>query len=162
MVPIARAGSATAFRADVGGAEASPLGTELFASMTPGDRGRFVWLSSSEPAGLDCADESDPASLLVCSQLSEGLYASTPGGVSPIPSLAQRCAPNAELTVWTCSLRANVVFHDGAALDANDVVSSFAAQWDASNPLHRGRQGTFAAFVERFGGLLNAPAVPTR
>ena len=38
MVPIARAGSTAAFRADVDGAVASPLRHERFAAMTPGDR----------------------------------------------------------------------------------------------------------------------------
>ena len=30
-------------------------------------------------------------------------------------------------------------FHDGADLDANDVVVSYAAQWDTKHPLHKGR-----------------------
>lgn len=158
MIPIARAGSAAAFRADVQDALASPVRTESFASMRPGDRGRLVWLSRTEPPGLYCADESDPVALLVCSQVSEGLYAVAPGGVTAVPSLAERCVPNAELTVWTCTLRSGVTFHDGARLDANDVVMSFAVQWDAEHPLHRGREATFAAFAERFGGFLHAPA----
>jgi hypothetical protein len=45
-------------------------------------------------------------------------------------------------------------------LDANDVVLSYAAQWDTDNPLHRGRTGTFLAFQDRFGGFLNPPATP--
>ena len=38
MIPIGRAADATAYRADVDGAVASPLGLERFAPMTPGDR----------------------------------------------------------------------------------------------------------------------------
>ena len=49
-------------------------------------------------------------------------------------------------TVWTCNLRTGVRFHDGATLDAGDVVTSFAAQWDADHPLHAGHDGTFAPF----------------
>ncbi len=160
MIPIAHAGSAAAFRADVDGAVASPARTEPLASMTPGDRTRFVWLSSAEPAGLDCADEPDPAPQLVCSLLMEPLYASTPGGVSTRPSLAERCTPNAELTVWSCDLRPALTFHGGAGLDASDVVLSYARQWDAEHPMHRGRQGGFTAFLDRFGGFLHPLPAP--
>jgi ABC-type transport system substrate-binding protein len=51
-----------------------------------------------------------------------------------------------------------VRFHDGTTLDANDVVLSFAAQWDAEHPLHAGREGRFQPFIDTFGGLLNPPA----
>ena len=45
--------------------------------------------------------------------------------------------------MWTCALRDGVTFHDGATLDANDVVVSFAAAWDTKHPLHIGRDGLF-------------------
>ncbi|MEP6639327.1 MAG: ABC transporter substrate-binding protein [Chloroflexota bacterium] len=160
MIPVARIATAAAFRADVTGAAASPLHLERFASMMPGDRRQFVWLTTAEPAGLYCADETDPVSSLVCAQMMEGLYAYDPSGASTVPALAQRCDPNPELTVWTCKLRKGVTFHDGSVLDANDVVLSFAVQWDAEHPLHRGRDGTFRTFASWFGGFLNAPAVP--
>jgi ABC-type transport system substrate-binding protein len=75
-----------------------------------------------------------------------------------MPALASRCAPDKGLIVWTCDLRAGVVFHDGATLDASDIVLSFAVQWDAEHPLHRGREGAFARFAAWFGGFLNPPA----
>jgi peptide/nickel transport system substrate-binding protein len=53
-----------------------------------------------------------------------------------------------------------VVFHDGSRLDAGDVLTSFAVQWNAENPRHVGRTGTFATFAAWFGGFLNAPAAP--
>ncbi|MEX1168565.1 MAG: ABC transporter substrate-binding protein [Chloroflexota bacterium] len=158
MIPIAHAGSLAVFRADVGQAVASPMRTERFAAMTPGDRRQLVWLMASEPEGLYCADESTPASHLVCAQLVEGLFGFAPDGASVVPSLATACEPVPELTTWTCSLRTGVVFHDGTTLDANDVVLSFAAQWDAEHPLHAGREGRFRPFVDTFGGLLNPPA----
>ena len=128
--------------------------------MTPGDRRQLVWLSTAEPAGLYCADETDPVSDLVCAQLSESLYGYDPTSAATIPSLAKVCDPDADLTVWTCTLRSGVTFHDGSLLDANDVVLSFAVQWDAEHKLHRGHDGTFATFAARFGGFLNAPAPP--
>jgi ABC-type transport system substrate-binding protein len=157
MIPIAHAGSMSAYRADVDGAQASPVRYERFAAMTPGDRHQFVWLTSAEPEGLYCADETAAVAQLVCSQLTEGLYAFVAGGASVAPALAETCGPNPELTTWTCTLRTGVTFHDGAALDANDVVLSFAAQWDAEHPFHRGREGRFQPFIDTFGGLLNPP-----
>ena len=57
MVPVAHGGSGTAFKADVTGAHASPLGNESFSVMTPGDRKQFVWMQNAEPLSLYCADE---------------------------------------------------------------------------------------------------------
>jgi len=157
MVPVAHGGSAVAYRADVQGAHSSPLGNEHFGSMTPGDRTQMVWMQNGEPPGLYCADESDGEALRVCEQMMEGLYAYEIGGTAAEPALAESCTPNATLDVWTCTLRSGVTFHDGAALDANDVVLSYASQWDAEHPLHKGRDGSFTYFPGLFGGFLNPP-----
>jgi ABC-type transport system substrate-binding protein len=127
--------------------------------MVPGDRRQLVWLTSSEPAGLYCADEADPVSDLVCAQLSESLYGYDPTGAATVPSLARRCDPDKDLTVWTCTLRKGVTFHDGSTLDAGDVVQSFAVQWDAEHKLHAGRTGRFDHMAAWFGGFLNPPSV---
>jgi hypothetical protein len=50
-----------------------------------------------------------------------------------------------------------VTFHDGSTLDANDVVLSYAVQWDAEHELHVGRDGSFTYFGALWGGFLNAP-----
>ena len=55
------------------------------------------------------------------------------------------------------SLRQGVKFHNGADLDANDVVLSYGVQWDAAHPLHVGRDGNFTYFPGLFGQFLNAP-----
>lgn len=158
MVPIAHGGSGVAYKADVEGAFASPLGNEYFAVMDPGGRDAFVWMQNGEPAGLYCADETDGEALRVCEQVTEGLLAYEIGGTEVVPGLAEECTANDDLTVWTCKLRAGVKFHDGSALDANDVVMSWAVQWDAANPLHVGRDGSFTYFSSLWGGFLNAPA----
>ena len=158
MIPIAHAGAMTAYRADIAGAQSSPVHHERFAAMAATDRRQFVWLASVEPDGLYCADETGAAAELVCSQLTEGLYAFVPGTASVAPALAEVCKPNPELTIWTCTLRTGVTFHDGTALDANDVVLSFAVQWDAEHPLHRGHEGRFQPFIDTFGGLLHPPS----
>ena len=163
MIPVAHGGSATAWRADVQGAHSSPLGNENLAVMTPGDRDQLVWMQNAEPGGLYCADESDGESLRVCEQVMEALYAYEVGGVETQPALAESCDPNQDLTVWTCRLRQGVTFHDGATLDANDVVLSYAVQWDLKHPLHKGRDNSFTYFSGLFGGFLNVepPASPS-
>jgi peptide/nickel transport system substrate-binding protein len=160
MIPVADTGSTVAYRVDVSGASASALGLDRFASMTPGDRRQLVWLTTTEPGGLYCADETDPVSSLICAQVMDTLYAYDPTSGAPVPSLAQRCDPNADLTVWTCTLRPGVLFSTGAVLDANDVVLSFAVQWDADHPLHHGHTGAFNTFASWFGGFLNPPPTP--
>ena len=157
MVPISHAGSATAFKADVVGAHSSPLTSEMFSVMQPGDRQQLVWIQNGEPAGIYCADESDGEALRVCEQINEALYGFEVAGTKAIPVLATECKPNAELSVWTCTLRDNVVFEDGATFDANDVVLSYAVQWDADHPLHKGRDGSFTYFPSLWGGFLNPP-----
>lgn len=157
MVPVAHGGSGTAFKADVTGAHASPLGNESFAVMDAGGRDTFVWMQNAEPIGLYCADETDGESLRACEQINEALLSYEVGGTAVQPSLAESYEANADLTEWTFKLRPGVKFHDGSALDAKDVILSYAVQWDAAHPLHVGRDGSFTYFSSLFGGFLNAP-----
>ena len=158
MIPIAHGGSGVAYRADVSGnVHSSPLGNEYFAVMQPGDRQQFVWMQNGEPGGLYCADETDGESLRVCEQILESLYGYEIGGTAVQPNLAETCEPSADLQTWTCTLKDGVKFADGATLDANDVVMTFAVQWDADNDRHKGRDNAFTYFGALFGGLLNPP-----
>ena len=157
MIPVAHGGSATAFRADVTGAHSSPLTSEIFSVMKAGSRDKLVWMQNAEPLSLYCADEEDGESLRACEQINESLLAYKIGGTAVEPSLAEKYEVNADLTEWTFHLRQGVKFHDGSAFDANDVVASYAVQWDAANPLHKGRTGTFTYFNALFGAFLNAP-----
>jgi ABC-type transport system substrate-binding protein len=115
-------------------------------------------MQNAEPIGLYCADESDGESLRACDQIQEALYGYEIGGTAPIPALAEECTPNTDGTLWTCNLRQGVTFHNGATFDANDVVLSYAVQWDAEHPLHIGRDGSFTYFSALFGSFLNPPA----
>jgi ABC-type transport system substrate-binding protein len=156
MVPIAHGGSGVAYRADVTNAQASPLGNEYFAVMDPGGRDTFVWMQNAEPIGLYCADETDGESLRACEQINESLLAYEIGGTAVQPALATEWTPNDDGTVWTFNLRSGVTFHDGSSFDANDVVMSYAVQWDAADPLHVGRDGNFTYFQAFFSSFLNA------
>jgi ABC-type transport system substrate-binding protein/ABC-type amino acid transport substrate-binding protein len=157
MIPIAHGGSGTAFLADVEGAHSSPLGNEYFAVMKPGERDTIVWMQNAEPLGLYCADETDGESLRPCEQIHEPLLTYEVGGTAVRPSLATSCEANEDLTIWTCFLREGVKFHNGATLDAGDVVRSYEVQWDASDPLHTGRRAYFSYFSAFFGGFKNVP-----
>jgi ABC-type transport system substrate-binding protein len=159
MIPVAHGGSATAFRADVEGAHSSPLGNEALFAMQAGDRPQLVWLQNGEPGGLYCADETDGESLRVCEQIMEPLYSYSIGGTDPEPLLAEECTANDDSTVWTCTLREGVTFHNGATFDASDVVVSYAAQWDAEHPLHVGKEGSglFEYWTFLWASFLNPP-----
>jgi len=157
MMPVAHGGSATAFRADVEGAHASPLSNEYMAAMDPGGRDTFVWMQNAEPISLFCADETDGESLRGCEQIIEALYAYEVGGTATHPALAESCEPNADLSVWTCTLRQGVTFHDGSPLDANDVVATFTMGLDASSPLHQGNTNAWEYYAYLWTSLMNVP-----
>ena len=149
--------SGTAFKADVTGSHASPLSNEVFSVMQAADRPTLVWIQNAEPLSLYCGDETDGESLRACEQVNEALYSYEVGGTAAEPHLASECAPNEDATIWTCTLQPGVQFTDGAALDANDVVVSYAAQWDTQHPLHIGNTGQFAYWPGLWGGYLNPP-----
>jgi peptide/nickel transport system substrate-binding protein len=156
-VIVAHGGSGTAFKADVEGAHSSPLGNENMAVMKAGTRDTLVWMQNGEPLSLYCGDETDGETLRACQMIAESLYTYETGGTKAIPSLATECKANTDLTVWTCTLRDGVTFADGATLDANDVVATYAAQWDTKNKNHVGRTSAFEYFPGLFGGFLNPP-----
>jgi ABC-type transport system substrate-binding protein len=150
--------SGAAYAADVENAYASVFGGEVFASMKAGTRDTLVFMGNAEPNSLYCGDEEDGESLRACEQSNESLYRYEVGGAAAIPALATGCTASTDSTTWTCTLRDGVKFHDGAALDANDVVVSYALQWDTKHPLHKGRTGTFTYWPGLWGGFLNPPA----
>jgi ABC-type transport system substrate-binding protein len=159
MVPVAHAASATAYRADVGAPQASPLSNEMFAVSDPGGRDAFVWMENTEPISLFCADEADGESLRACRQVMESLYGFEINGTAAHPLLAEGCEPNDDLTVWTCTLRLDVLFSDGSTFDANDVLATWSANADANSPYHIGNTGTFVYWTRLWGNLVNAPPI---
>lgn len=158
MLPIAHGGSGVAFKSSIEGAHASPLGNENFAVMSDPDDDTFVWIQNGEPAGLYCADETDGEALRVCEQILEPLLGYEIAGTAVVPALATEYTTSEDGLTWTFNLREGVLFHDGTEFDANDVVVTYAVQWDAANPLHVGRDGGFTYWTYLFKAFLNAPA----
>ena len=111
-------------------------------------------MQNTEPSGLYCGDESDGDALRICQQIFDSLYQYKVGRTRHRARPRRRAAhPSTDLKTWTCKLRQGVKFAVSGTLDANDVVDSYAAQWDAKNPLHVGNAGTFDYFPALFGGL---------
>jgi ABC-type transport system substrate-binding protein len=158
MVPIAYGGSATAFRSAVVGAHSSPLSLEYLAVMDDQSDDELIFMQNAEPISLYCADELDGESFRVCNQINEALLSFSIAGATVVPALATAFESSEDGKVWTFHLRRGVTFHDGSTFDANDVVLSFAVQWDAAHPLHIGREGTFTYFSTYFRAFLNDPA----
>ncbi len=156
MVPIAHGGSGVAYRAEIVNAHVSPLGNEQYSQMEDPSDDTFVWMQNGEPGSLYCSDETDGESLRACEQVVESLLGYQVGGTAVVPSLASSYDASDDLLTWTFHLQEGVTFHDGSAFDANDVVMTYAVQWDAANPLHIGRTGNFDYFSALFGGFLNA------
>jgi len=160
LTPLGHGSSAIAWSSVVSGAHSSPIADENFAEVSITGREQVVFLQSVEPSSLYCADETDNNVLRICSQIHESLYTIETGGTEALPSLAAACEPNKKLTVWTCTLREGVRFHNGARFDAGDVRDSYAAQWDCALPTHVGRSGLFR-YWEFMSSFLNSDRCST-
>ncbi len=156
MVPLANGAPADAALASVANAYVPPFGATQFYKMDPG-KDTVVFMQNAEPISLFCADETDGESLRPCQQVLETLYEYADDSGDVVPELATACESNADATVWTCTLREGVMFHDGSMLDANDVVFTWSVGIDAANPYHVGNTGGFDYFSYLWDGLINAP-----
>jgi ABC-type transport system substrate-binding protein len=143
LVPLVQVSSVAASRADLRELTSSALEYELAAPVTAGTRTAMVWTLADEPQGLWCADNGTIETAKICIQMFEGLYGVSGKSATPQPLLATGCTNSDDGLTWTCKLRPNVHFHNGAALDAGDVLDSFAAQWDCASPFHRSTPGAF-------------------
>jgi ABC-type transport system substrate-binding protein len=157
MIPIVHGAAADAALASLGGAYTPPFGATQFQYLDPG-KDTLVFMQNAEPISLYCADETDGESLRPCQNVVETLLEYGQDSGETHGELATACTSNEDTTVWTCTLRDGVTFHDGSAFDANDVVASWAVGIDAANPLHVGNTGGFDYFAYLWDGLINAPA----
>ena len=136
------------------GVVTSPLGLDPLGAFTPGDRSQLVFMQATEPDGAYCGDQATRDAYRLCGLVLEGLYGFAPGTMTVEPRLAQDCDPDAQARVWTCRLRQDVTFDDGARLDAGDVLASYVAQWDRSQPLRQGSDAPFTAWNQLFGDTI--------
>jgi len=155
MVPLAHGASADAALAELDGAYVPPFSATKFAYLDPAGRDIVVYMQNNEPISLYCADETDGESLRPCTQVVEALLSYELDSGATIPALATSCEGNEDATVWTCTLREGVKFHDGSDLDATDVIASWAAGIDAANEYHTGNTGGFDYFSYLWDGLMN-------
>lgn len=160
MVPIAHASSAVAYKKAVEGAYADPNTEERYYVMNVPGQDQMTFMQGAEPLSLFPADESDGESLRFGNQIHQGLYDFEIGGVTPVPALAESCTASADNLTWTCTLRQGVTYHNGAALDANDVVATYKMLIDAADPNHVGNTGDFYYSYTMWGELLNPPPAP--
>ncbi|MDA3146831.1 hypothetical protein JSO19_05510 [Leucobacter sp. UCMA 4100] len=94
---------------------------------------------NAQPPNLDPHVSTATATASISRNILETLL-TTDGDRNVVPMLAESYETNADGTVYTFTLRSGVTFHDGSALDAEDVVASME-RWDRlSGP----GQSTFA------------------
>jgi ABC-type transport system substrate-binding protein len=152
-IPLAHANTALVTNYSVQGLIVGQFYENLEDASLP--EGSLRIMQTREPASLWPGDEMDEDTLRVTRLIYDTLVEYDLTGTGIKPSLADYWEANPERTVWTFYLRYGVKFSNGADLDANDVVATFAAQWDAASPNHTGRTGDFAMFKKAFGGFLN-------
>jgi ABC-type transport system substrate-binding protein len=153
IIPIAFPATAVANNRNVENVTIGPLNENITEITTP--TGAINFMQSTEPSSLWPADEDSKDTFRVASLLYDTLLTYDYGTTDLKPSLADTWFSNDDLTEWTFQLRYGPEFSNGSKLDANDVVASFAAMWDASNPNHKGNSGQFALFKRFFGNFIN-------
>ncbi len=149
-VPLGHGNSALVFNKNVEGVIVGPMNENFEEMSTSSDVLRFT--QTRPPKVLWPANETDLDTLRITRLLYSTLAEYDFGGTGLKPGLAEYWESNPSVTEWTFHLRYGVQFTNGSALDANDVVASFAAMWDASNPNHAGNYPYFQRF---FGNFIN-------
>lgn len=153
LIPLGYATNLSIFRSSVNNVAANAY-YENFEDMSGVDE-VIHYVGVREPLSLWPADEDDYQTFRITRLLYDTLLMPGFSGTAFKPLLAENWESNTDLTEWTFNLRFNVRFSNNATFDANDVVASFAAIWDASNPNHKGRTGEYAYYKRLFGNLLN-------
>jgi len=154
LIPLGHSPNLTVFRSTLQNISSNAFYENLEDIVSDKNIIRFV--GATVPLSLWPSDEDDFVTFRITRLMYDTLLAPGFGGQDFEPLLAERWSANDDLTEWTFELRYNVKFADGSQFDANDVVASFAAIWDASNPNHKGRTGDFAYFRRLFGNLVNS------
>ncbi|HWQ46380.1 MAG TPA: ABC transporter substrate-binding protein [Longilinea sp.] len=155
LIPLAYTSTALANRQSVDNVVAGPYNDNIPEMGNLADV--LTIEQTNEPVSLWPGDEIDVDTMRVARLLYDTLTRVEYGGTSILPSLSDYWVVNSDYTEWTFDLHYDVLYSNGASFDANDVVATFSALWDAANPNHVGRTGQFEAFQLYMGNFLNAP-----
>ena len=156
-VPFGHAGAADVWQVRMVGVHPGLLdGTEEFSRIEDPDDNNVIYMQNAEPISLYCNDTWDGETFRACHQVSEALLDFERGGVDVVPGLAETWSVSDDGLTWTFNLREGVLFHDGSALDANDVVVSWQAPADCASPNHTGTGQAFAIYKSIFQQFINA------
>jgi peptide/nickel transport system substrate-binding protein len=118
----------------------------------------FIFGRGADSVQLDPALVTDGESFRVTGQILEPLYQYELGSTVPVPALAEECVSNEDTTVWTCSLRQGVKFHDGTDFNADAVVFNYERWRFTDNPYHFENQ-VFEYYEYMWGGLDDASVI---
>ncbi|MDD4281323.1 MAG: ABC transporter substrate-binding protein, partial [Candidatus Methanofastidiosa archaeon] len=98
---------------------------------------RFIFAASSDAVRLDPADVTDGESIQRTDNVYEGLVMYEEGSTEIKPCLATDWTVSDDKTEITFTLRQGVKFHNGVEMTADDVVFSFARQYDTTHPFNQ-------------------------
>lgn len=115
----------SALAAGAGMSAAVGLANRALANVpTPGGRLRMGLAHGSTSDSLDPASYSNGFTLNLANSFGNQLTEIGPDG-SLMPELAESFEPNADASVWRCTLRSGIEFHDGRPLRPEDVIASY-------------------------------------
>jgi peptide/nickel transport system substrate-binding protein len=98
---------------------------------------RLIFGCSSDAVRLDPADVTDGESIQRMDNIYEGLVMYKEGSTEIAPCLATDWTISEDKKEITFELREGVKFHDGTDFTADDVVFSFARQYDSDHPFNQ-------------------------
>ena len=102
---------------------AASLAAPFAAPSRAAEPARLTIPLAAEPGGLIAGLSDEPATRLVGSKIYEGLCHFSPA-LQPLPSLSASCEISRDGLTYTFKLVPNVIWHDGEAFTADDVVFS--------------------------------------
>lgn len=153
LIPIGHALDTVVLRDNVTNVVTNTIYENYASASTPSSE--LVLYAGKEPSSFWPADETDADTFAITRLIYDTLLTPSIDGKGFTPLLAESWEANDDLKQWTFYLRYDVRFSNSESLDANDVVASFAAIWDASSPYHKGRTGEFTIYRQLFGPLIH-------
>ena len=118
---------------------------------SPSPGGALIFGTIGEARSLDPGVVQEKTSALVTVNIYENLVRFERDSFRIRPALASRWTVSSDNRIWTFTLRKNVKFHDGSALDAWAVKFNFDRQGDPRHPFHYTSYGRFLSYRSLFG-----------